>query len=495
MRKLINTVNHMRIPTRLGTGLLAVLVLLSSCEKKEYPELKIPTRASFNNATLVIEKDNAAPVPVVIKLARPLDKASSLVIRVETTSTAATANYNTSPTTQSGLITLNMAEGATSASFTITSAHNFDDNKTVVFKIISATGSAVLNDANLSTTVTMRGNNWVTPEMTTSVTTLNSFGAVQVNTTSSAQSYTLSGKNLSGAVAIKASNGFKVSTDNVTFNSTATADINNKSVTVYVKFNPATGQNQNITGTIVHSLTDMPDVTVNVSGTENGNVPYVPEVPLLNENFNYGASSDFVARLTTDWVPYSAAGAIPVIYVPQGLSYTGYGSSNIGGAVTIKHGDFSREDIARTFTPQNNGNVYSALLVNITEACAGDFFYALRDAAGGFFNRFYAKDDGTGKLVFGIGKNTTAQYGTTTYKYNTTYLIVIKYDFVAKTSGMYVIDGAVTDTEPATPTILSSTGTAPVSLNDVVIRQSDGVLGATIDGVRVTTTWKGALGL
>ncbi|WP_345955796.1 hypothetical protein [Mucilaginibacter sp. PAMB04168] len=478
-----------------GICLLTCFMIISSCKKKEQDELKIPSRASFSSTAFTIEKDNADPFPVTVKIARPLDKASSLVIKVEASGTAANTTYNTSPSAKEGLITLDLPQGATTASFTVQSAHNFDDSKTIVFRIMSATGSAVLNDLNLSTTLTMRGNNWVTPEMTTSVATLGNFGSVKVNTLSDAKSYTLSGKNLSGVVSITAPAGFKISTDNTTYSSFLTADVNNKSVTVYVKFSPAMGQNQSITGAIVHSLAGMNDVSINVSGAEDGNIPYVPEVPLLNENFNYGGASDFIARLTGDWVAYSAPAAIPVIYVPQGLSYTGYGSSNIGGAVTIQHGDFSREDIARTFAPKNSGNLYAALLVNVTEAGAGDFFFALRDAAGGFFNRFYAKDDGTGKLVFGVGKNTTVQYGTGSYKYNNTYLVVIKYDFAAKTTAMYVVDGAVTDVEPASPTILSATGTAPTSLNDVVIRQSDGVLSATVDGIRVATTWKGALGL
>ena len=477
--------------------LFLCLLFFNSCTKEEQlPELIIPTRVSFVNSTYIIEKDFAGETTITLKLARPLEKAGSITIQqVTETSTAVETEYRLSPIFSSGKLTIDLPQGATTASFTVTSLHNFDDNKTITFKLVSGRGGAVLNDTQLTTTVTMRGNTWINPSITPSITTLADFGSVAVNTESVSKSYSLAGLNLSGKVTLTASANFKVSVDNSTFAPSVTIDVNDKSASVYVKFAPATGKNEAITGTITHSLTGLSNVVVAVSGTESGNLP--PEVPLLTENFEYGAATEFLTRLVNPkWAAYSAEGAIPVTYVSAGLSFTGYTGSGVGGAANFEHGDFSREDIFSTFASKNAGALYTSVLVKLVKGGAGDFFFANRDAAGGFSNRLYAKDDGTGKLVFGIGKNATVVYPTNTYKYNTTYLIVTKYDFTAKVSSMFIIDAAIPAAEPGTATAASvATGTSPANLGDVVIRQSDGVMAGTIDGIRIATTWKGVLGL
>ncbi len=474
------------------------LLLLNSCSKdKELPALIIPTRVSFSSASFIVAKDAASAVPVTLTLARPLERAGTVTIeQVADGGTAADTEFSASPAFSSRKLTIDLPQGTSAASFKVTSLHNFEDNKTISFRISAATGGAVLNETNLITTITMRGNAWIEPAITPSLSTLADFGNVNTGTESASKSYTLAGLNLSAPVTVTAPANFKVSLNNTAFSSSVSVDVNNKSATIYVKFAPASGTNQNLSGTIMHTLTGLANVTVALSGTETGNVPYVPEVPLLTENFDYGASSDFITRLTGNWTAYSAAGTIPVIYIPQGMTFTRYAGSGVGGSVTIEHGDLSREDIARTFTQQTAGTTYTALLINLSKAGDGDFFYSTRDASGSFFNRLYAKDGGSGNLTLGIGKNATVQYSTTNYKYNTTYLVVIKYDFTTKISSMYVFDGTLPDAEPATPAAVSvATGTSPANLVDVVIRQSDGILSANLDGVRIATTWKGVLGL
>ena len=66
------------------------------------------------------------------------------------------------------------------------------------------------------------------------------------------------------------------------------------------------------------------------------------------------------------------------------------------------------------------------------------------------YSRLYAKDEG-GNLKFGIlehSTGTSAQYAAANYLYNTTYLIVLKYDFSTGTSSVYILDNAAA-TEPA----------------------------------------------
>lgn len=493
-KDLINTLNFRSLVKVIITSLF-VGVLFNSCKKNNTTvDLVIPSHVSFSNTALTIEKDFNGAVPITISLAHPLEKAGTITISIDNTTTAATTEYTTVPAANSGIITLSLDKGATTASFTLTSAHNFDDGRTIIFKITSTSGGFALG-VNLSLTVTLHGNKWVTPSIVTSVTTLDNFGSVNKGALSAVKSYLLSANNVGDPVSIVASDNFKVSFNNSTFSSSLSTNVGATPVIVYVKFTPATGTNQAITGTITNSSTTAPSVIIAVGGTEAGNIPYVPEVPLLNENFDYGATSNFLTRLSPSWVAYSDPGSIPVTYITQGLSFAGYGDSGVGGSVTLEHGDFSREDIAHPYTPQTSGTVYTALMVNVSAAGSGDFFYALRDASGGFFSRLYAKDDGAGNLVLGVGKNSTAQYPTVTFKYNTTYLVVMKYDFTAKTASLYVLNGTIPATEPGTPTMVSATGTAPTSLIDVAIRQAGGVLSANIDGIRIATTWRGVLGI
>lgn len=504
---------------KFGAGKMAVLCLawamlwLPSCKKeKERPEIVIPTRVSFGATSYVVPKD-ANSFPIALKLSRPMEKDGKITIQIlPDGTTAADSEYTINPQPVSAIVSLSAADtlrvpipkklftidlpkGATTASFTITSAKNFDDNKTIALKIVSGAGGAVLNESGLSTSLTLRGNNWIERTLTASLATLPSFGEVVTGTESPAQLYTLTGANLSGNVSVTASANYKVSTDNTTFSSSvniAANDVNTNPVTVYVKFVPNSKINQPIAGTITHMVSSVPNVVVAVSGTEKGNVP---EVPLMNENFSYGTAEDFLARITTNWVAYSAAGSIPVQYVPQGLSFTGYVNSGIDGALTFQSGDFSREDIASAFAAQNSGTVYTALMVNLKTAGTGDFYCALRDGTT-FFNRLYAKDDGKGNLNLGMGKNSTAIYSTNSYKYNTTYLLVTKYDFATKIATMYVFDGAIPTTEPVVSTVASAaTGTSPTAFNDIIIRQADGELSGTMDGIRIATTWRGVLGL
>lgn len=469
--------------------------LLGSCEKeREYPEIVIPTRVSFEENSYIIDKDDTQGLIISLKLARPLEKDGTIILQLLDENTTATASeFTVSPVLTDGQLAIELSKGTSTASFTVKSLHNFDGNKTVAFKLAKGTGGAVLDERDLETEITLRGNDWVEPLIQASVDDLGDFGNIDVGTTSAAKSFTLSGFNLDGPVTIQASANFQVSLDDNSYSEATNADINDETIDVYVKFTPNSTTNQTIIGSITISLSGMPDVVVSVAGTEQGNVP---DVPLLVENFDYGASTDFLLRITTNWAAYSAEGSIPVTYIPEGLSFTNYVGSGIGGAATMMNGSFSREDINRLFTaPQTSGTVYTSLLVNFSAAGTGEFFFANRDGAGGFFNRFYAKDGGDGNLVLGVGKNTAAVYATTNYKYNTTYLVVIKHDFSTQISSMYVIDGAIPDTEPTAAAAQSAaTGTSPTSLNDVVIRQAETALSATIDGIRVATTWKGVLG-
>lgn len=464
-------------------------VLFASCIKDK---MEIPLNiamVNFSSDSYTIVKNNVDAYTITLPLSLPLEKDGTIKVSIDTSGTADTSNFSIDPDISSDIIILNLHKDAIEATFTVTSKNNFADDKKIVFKINSSSGGIILANNNLISTVTMKGNNPTTPEITTSLASLDDFGLITNGSASSSKSYTISGRNLTQNVAVVASDNFKVSVDNVSFSNVLSIDfnnVNNSSVVVFVKFIPLSGSNQTITGAVLNSSTGVL-TAVSLSGQEDGNTI---SILLMNEDFNYGISN---ASLTNfgGWIGYSGAGLTPVAYIPSGLTFPGY--PTVGGAVTTQNGSGSREDVNKIFNTQSSGKIYIAQLVKISAAGTGDFLLALRDASGGFFNRLYAKDVG-GSLSLGIGRNTSPEYSPTSLSYQTTYLVVIKYNFTTQTSSMYILSGTPPSIEP-TPDAVASAGSIPASLNDLVIRQSSGVLNSTIDGIRISTSWKGALGL
>ncbi|MFY7743744.1 MAG: choice-of-anchor D domain-containing protein, partial [Flavobacterium sp.] len=127
-----------------------------------------------------------------------------------------------------------------------------------------------------------------TPTISTSVTTLSTFGSVIVGTNSTSQNFTVSGSDLTANVAVSASSDFEVSTDNVSFTSSVNltqsgGTLSGQPVTVFVRFSPtASGLNS---GTITLTSNGATNRTVSVSGT--GFVP-VPTLTASTASINFG---------------------------------------------------------------------------------------------------------------------------------------------------------------------------------------------------------------
>lgn len=215
---------------------------------------------------------------------------------------------------------------------------------------------------------------------------------------------------------------------------------------------------------------------------------------LLAEDFDYGAAAgDLTAASGGVWVAHSGAGNGPVQYVTTGLSMSGYGSSGVGGAATIT--TTGSEDVHRPFTSQASGVVYFAALANVSAAQTGDYFFHLSNATTGFRARVFVRDS-AGVLQYGLSPSgSTGTYATDAFAYDTTYLVVAKYDATTGDTTLYVLD-SVTATEPITP-LLSLAGSGAQAVERVAIRQ--GTAGArpaaTIDGVRVADTWEDVIGV
>jgi uncharacterized repeat protein (TIGR01451 family) len=215
--------------------------------------------------------------------------------------------------------------------------------------------------------------------------------------------------------------------------------------------------------------------------------------PLLEENFQYGGSAgDLTAVSGGNWETTGTVFSSPVQYTPSSLTMPDYSLSGIGGSATFAGGSGSRQDVNRTFAAQSSGTVYYAALVNLSSSSAtGDYFLHLKDnTTTNFRARLFAQDS-SGNLRFGLSSSSgTGTYGAEDFSYNTTYLVVVKYDIGTGNSALYVLDGC-SGTEPDTP-LVTSTGTA-TAMSAMAIRQGSNSYTGTVDGIGVGTTWAEAV--
>jgi len=209
---------------------------------------------------------------------------------------------------------------------------------------------------------------------------------------------------------------------------------------------------------------------------------------LLEENFNYGTTAGNLSSLTTNWVTHS--GTTPIEYATTSLSMTGYPSTGIGGSATIGS---NSEDVNRDFTEQTSGTVYMSALVNFSSvSITGGYFLHFMDGGFAFPTRVWAKDNGSGKILFGVGFSGLTNWGTTTFDYNSTYLLVASYNVSTGVSNLYILS-SVAATQPSTPEVTAALASPPVmSVFKIAIRQGGGPTGV-IDGLRVTKTWNDIL--
>ncbi|GAA4503714.1 hypothetical protein GCM10023172_29040 [Hymenobacter ginsengisoli] len=169
-----------------------------------------------------------------------------------------------------------------------------------------------------------------TPTLTAAPNTL-SFGSQNLTTTSVAQTYTLTGGNLTAATTVTATGPFTVSKDNTTFAASVsyTAAELATAQTVYVKFTPTTTGTS--TGTITNASTGAVDRTVALTGI--GSDPN-------QTTFNFNTCT---TALSDGWSHYSVTGAqvwacttfgrdpnapTATTATPYGVQINGYASGN-----------------------------------------------------------------------------------------------------------------------------------------------------------------------
>ncbi len=222
---------------------------------------------------------------------------------------------------------------------------------------------------------------------------------------------------------------------------------------------------------------------------------------LLDEKFDYTVGS----KLTENgWKNHSGTGTF--LTIAQGnLTYPGYLSSGVGNMVYVTGGSGSREDANKSFPLQAQGSVYASFLINVDSAgTAGDYFFHLGpDPLGSAYRlRVYVKGDsasaGKAGFKFGLSKSggtgaLAAVYTNTTYNYNTTYLLVAKYEIVGDTSGgddivKLFVNPNLNGSEPANADLqqvdtASNAKDRPMGV--VALRQGSVGYGMRISGIRI----------
>ncbi|MCG6913000.1 T9SS type A sorting domain-containing protein [bacterium BMS3Abin03] len=219
----------------------------------------------------------------------------------------------------------------------------------------------------------------------------------------------------------------------------------------------------------------------------------------FNENFDYPAGDSLN---THGWVPHSQPGVNPVMVVSGSLTYSGYTSSGIGNSAHVigSASLVSLEDLTATFNIDSVSNVYCSFLAQVASVGAQvDYFFHFREnpVPSILRGRVMLSANGGG-FRFGISKGSTSNitWDTTTRNFGETYLIVLKYEYVAGDNNDLIhlfVNPSLGGGEPSTPdaTIPDTTG-SDIIVNAVSLRQGSRDYDVIVDGIRVSTSWNEA---
>ena len=225
---------------------------------------------------------------------------------------------------------------------------------------------------------------------------------------------------------------------------------------------------------------------------------------LLEENFDYGISDNAdITAVTSNWVRHS--GTQGPAYNSVGLSFSGYISSNIGGALSFTNGSsgVNDGDVNQMFSDSvsTDDTVFVAFLVELDTAKTGYYFLLLgpRTIGTTFRLRVFAKDTtAAGGWLIGLSKSSTGTvYDTTILSYHKTYLVVGVYVFKTSAADDDEVGLSVFDSDAPQgmdfpiltvgPLGLGTTGD-PVGIGSVAVRQGTNTPTGKIDGIRVSTS-------
>lgn len=215
---------------------------------------------------------------------------------------------------------------------------------------------------------------------------------------------------------------------------------------------------------------------------------------VFTENFSYGNHAGSLDSLSSFWLAHRGAGSNTIKYETSSLaSPIGLGSAS-GGAIRFTGGTGIREDINRTIPIQTSGTLYVSFLLNIDSSNTEYFFHLNTSTHHGRVNA--SKQNGFLKLACSKLGAPSNYYGE--FLFNTTYLIVLKYQIVSgsanDTASMWVLsEPKPTEQAAGAPLNKEHAGNDPANLFAISIRQGLNTITGRIDQLRIAYNWEQAV--
>jgi len=214
----------------------------------------------------------------------------------------------------------------------------------------------------------------------------------------------------------------------------------------------------------------------------------------IEENFEFAAESNVIGQ--NDW-SLGTTGDNSVLVTSASLDYPEYPNTDLGKSAYFEP---LTDRIQKSFDGPLVGKYYYSFLINVSEAGTGDFFIGLF-SNNAFRGRAYIKADEAG-FQFGLTKTSTGAPGGvpqytegTPYEFNTTYLVVVEYDFQTGSGkddivSLFVNPNLSAEELPTVPTLGPLTdGGNDVAHNTLAIQGRTNSGKFIIDGIRVAPNW------
>lgn len=240
----------------------------------------------------------------------------------------------------------------------------------------------------------------------------------------------------------------------------------------------------------------------------------VPASRILTENFVYDANTNLYGQ--GGWLHYGTAQTNPIEVMQGSLTYDGYINEPVGNSVFLNNLTSSDKDYHPFSEMVSSGSVYVSYLINVEEAATGTpgYFFALtaQTKAGLSDTKtgtdvckvfVYGNSDGTYELA--LQRSSAFNTNCMTSKHlqtGTTYLVVVKYEFIAGNTNDAVSLWVNPDTSAESTPDLFFNATSGTDISTtyggayaVILRQcataSNVASKIQLDALRAATAWKG----
>ena len=159
---------------------------------------------------------------------------------------------------------------------------------------------------------------------------------------------------------------------------------------------------------------------------------------ILVEDFNY-TPGDTLASVNPSkgWTEFNGGLTNYFKIDSTGLTYPGYIGSGIGKSISFT--DIGQDAYKEMDSTIDSGSIYLSAMINVKEAqTSGDHIFGFLppNSTSSLYSRVFIKHSSTGYYLVGISKTSVgskevATYSIDSFSYNTTYLAVLKYQFIA----------------------------------------------------------------